>query len=113
MSLFPLEPLPDAEPPETISAERRRTLKRQAELARGVHPRTKLPLANNGHACGDCAHHFERRMGSTYHKCDHGYPAEPVEFHGTMYSPRSLVSHGPATDVRVSWPACSGWKPEK
>lgn len=100
MSLFPLEPLPDVEPEADLSPDQRRTKRRVALLAQGFNPRTRLPLleSDEPHTCGDCAHHFVRRMGQTYHKCDHGV-GENVH-----------VSFGPATDVRVSWPACTAWQ---
>lgn len=56
------------------------------ELAVGDHP-------GAGHTCGDCAHHYVRKFAHTYHKCDL-VPA----------------TRGPATDIRVAWPACEMWE---
>lgn len=80
--------------PKGLSADRKRTLRREAELAAGVHPTTKRPLlhAEWGFTCGSCAHHLAHRRASTFHKCE----AAP-----------GGLSHGPASDVRVSWPACA------
>lgn len=55
-------------------------------LADAEHP-------GHGHTCGDCEHHYLRRFASTYHKC------ELVE-----------QTNGPATDIKVSWPACERWE---
>ncbi len=68
-------------------------------VALGRHP-TGRALAGGdhagaGHTCGDCAHHYVRRFASTYHKCD-------------LVPPTS----GPATDIRVGWPACDRWERE-
>lgn len=105
--------IPDAPPPAPReSADARRTRRRAEMLAAGIHPRTRLPLIANADAtCGNCAHHFERRMASTYHKCDHGY-APGTYRNGNPAPPAAFVSGGPATDVRVNWPACTAWKPE-
>lgn len=65
---------------------------------------SRLPLLTSEipRTCGDCAHHFVRRMSNTFHKCDYAC--------GPDYS---YVSFGPGTDVRVSWPACTAWKAEE
>lgn len=76
----------------TLSPDARRTLRNRLMLARGEHPVTHRALANNGHTCGDCAHHFVHSVGHTFHKCDLN------------------ATRGPATDVRVSWPACVLWE---
>lgn len=55
-------------------------------LAAGDHP-------GAGHTCGDCAHHYLRRFASTYHKCD-----------------LLRATSGPATDIKVAWPACEAWE---
>lgn len=88
---------PEVAPVEPLSADRRRTLRRQEALAAGYHPTTgrKLLLAPEGVTqltCGDCAHHvLNGGHARTYHKCTK-YPGGPTG--------------GPASDVRVAWPAC-------
>lgn len=74
------------------SAGSKRTARNKALLERGVHPVTRLALAGDGHTCGDCANHVARSFSKTYHKC------------------RLNETAGPATDIRVSWPACTQWK---
>lgn len=79
--------------PVGLSADARRTARRNVELSAGVHPATKQPLANNGETCGSCPHLVRRGHGSRdYFKC-------------------SLlpITAGAATDVRISWPACRSW----
>ncbi len=81
-----------------FGVDARRTARRKALLESGVHPRTMLPLlqpADPAKTCGSCAYHFSRSRQTTFHKCG--------------YTP---WTRGPATDVRVSWPACTAWTPE-
>lgn len=96
MTLFDLPPVPAAEPPEKLSAGRRLTLRRQADLAAGRHPVTGLPLldAEWGFTCGTCAHHYVARLAGSYHKC----------------ALRDTGSE--ATDIRVGWPACTRYRIE-
>jgi hypothetical protein len=77
------------------SATQRRTMRQQADLRNDVHPATKRPLADNGESCGTCGHHWvnEWTRGRRFHKCG------LVE-----------ATHGPGSDIRVSWPACVEWE---
>lgn len=62
---------------------------RTAEMfAAGRHPITGAPLADNGETCGTCAWAFKHRR---YWKCEYN------------------ATHGPKTDLRKKWPACSWW----
>jgi hypothetical protein len=79
---------------EPLSYQRRVTLRHKADLARGIHPVSKLALRAEGGTCGDCAHHVVVRHSNTYHGCS---------FHRGC---------GPATDIRVSWPACTAFVAE-
>lgn len=75
------------------SPDRARTRRNNATLARGRHPVTKLALLEpRGRSCGECAHHVVHRHAKAYHKCDRNHSA------------------GPATDIRISWPACTGFE---
>lgn len=90
-------PEPTADALAGLSADRRRTLRRQQALAAGVHPATGLTLLPTDLAltCGDCV--FFARLdwhGRTYLKCT-----------------KAGVTHGAATDVRRSWPACRDFRP--
>lgn len=85
---------------EGLSYEARLTIRRKADLDNGIHPTTKLHLAPEGHdahshTCGDCRHHFEYRAGKTHHKC---------------HLAKAGLAHGPLSDVRVRWPACTAWE---
>jgi hypothetical protein len=42
-----------------------------------------------GKICGDCAHCYRKQLAHSYLKCG-----------------RSLITSGPGTDWRKSWPAC-------
>ncbi len=95
MTLF--DPGAPAQPTVTPSVDQRRTQRRREMLAAGYHPTTKrkllaVPDGVEPVTCGDCAHHATNGGHSrTYHKCLK-YPGGPT--------------FGPASDVRVSWPAC-------
>jgi hypothetical protein len=84
--------MPNAVMPKTLSADAKRTWRRKNMLERGIHPATRLPLANNGETCGTCVH---SRKNWRFWKC------ELVE-----------LTFGPGTDIRVSWPACQRWEGE-
>lgn len=88
-------PVPVVQKPETPESYGRRLTKRFRDmLARGRHPATGRPLANNGLTCNTCAHRTTHRRVQNYYKCD----LIPVTF-------------GPLTDIRLSWPACDRYEP--
>lgn len=65
-------------------------------VAKGFHPTGRLLLKRDGPRCGNCRFLFRiRRNVRIYLKC-----AQLVD------------THGPATDVRAKWPACSDWMTE-
>jgi hypothetical protein len=102
------------EPPEreALSAGQRLTRRQAEHIRQGIHPltlaytlirplhpdadrtRTADSPQNNTPTCGSCD---LRTTGGGYPKC-----TEPS-------APRS---HGPATDVRAWWPACTRWTPK-
>lgn len=86
---------PAPEPEPVLSAGQRVTLRQRADIARGVHPLTRLPLLQpEGHTCGDCRHRCQMWGGSrTYPKCDR-------------------VPHAASqqNDCRAWWPACTQWE---
>lgn len=97
MTLFDL---PEPEPVQRLSADRRRTLVNQGLLDRGIHPATLAPVAFSDERCGTCAHHIAHRNhrgNGWWHKC---------ELH------RLGKSASAASDIRISWPACTRWEPE-
>lgn len=74
----------------------RATLVRMRTL-RGLHPHNGMPLRQpEGETCGSCAHHRVKRYSKSYHKCG-----------------LTQDSRGPATDIRVRWPACEKWEAKK
>lgn len=80
-----------------IGEDARRTQRRRALLAIGVHPTTGARLLGNGETCGSCAHVGANRGNCrTFHKCT-----------------KVFVTSGPATDVRLGWPACTLWEPAR
>ena len=84
----------DVSPAETenLSADRKRTLRRNAKLAQGLHPSGLGPISDEG-TCGTCVHHIVVKMGHTFHKCE-------------------LTQTGSAaTDIRIGWPACPKYLP--
>lgn len=65
-----------------------------ARIERGLHPHNGLPVRQPaGETCGSCEHHRVKRWSGTYHKC--------------ALTPDT---RGPATDIRVRWPACEKWR---
>lgn len=94
MSLFEPEILYLTGRPATpkLSPGAARTRRNNEHLAAGIHPATLHRLAPDSGTCGNCRHHFASGWSAhTHHKCD-------VHVLG--------VTHGPATDIRVGWPAC-------
>lgn len=85
--------IPDPPPAEPMSAGRRLTVRNNAALAAGQHPATGAPLVDDGRTCRDCPHavNYARGAGS-YWKC---------ALH------RLGTSRSAASDIRVSWPACT------
>jgi len=95
--LFEVEPV-DPEP--ALSANRRRTIRNQASLDKGVHPVSGLRLlpVESGASCGGCDNFLveqARSRSKTYFKCKLKY------------------SHGPATDLRKRWPACEAYEKDE
>ena len=91
------DPPGETVPAEAMSADRRRTAANNALLARGVHPAPRLPLldARWGLTCGACAHHVTRAHDRVWHKCRRH---------------RLGMSSSAASDIRVSWPACTAYR---
>lgn len=80
----------DPEPVAPLSRGRKLTIRNNDLLRQWIHPVTRLPLAEGDNKCGDCANHVVHRSNTKiFHKCDLNY------------------THGPGTDLRVSWPACT------
>lgn len=92
--LVPIE-LPDAEPGEKLSADRRRTLRQRADVERGRHPLTGGRLSSEPDVrCGNCR--FRELFGHhnrSYPKCTRA---------DGLY-----LTHSAASDVRAWWPACT------
>lgn len=85
---------------EALKLKRRRPpstreTKVAGNIAAGRHPHNALPLRQPpGETCGSCVHKRKTPMtAGTYYKCDLGG-----------------MSRGPATDIRVRWPACEKWQ---
>lgn len=82
---------------EPLSADRRRTLRQRADLEAGRHPATGLPLLDRPNTtCGTCEH--AHRYGwhkRSFWKCARHRLGE---------------SHCAASDIRVSWPACTSYE---
>lgn len=85
------------EPEGRLSSGRRRTMRNNARLARGVHPNgIELLKGPEAHTCGDCARSYWVKMGGKFFKCGLN------------------DSRSEATDIRVKWPACAMWlEPKK
>lgn len=121
-ALFDAEPytVPTAimEPGETLSADRRRTLRQARDLTAGRHPLTGGRLHPDaapaddrraeGARCGTCR--FRAVIG--YHNRSYGKCLWPNPDAAKLHDlPR--VTHGAATDCRGWWPACTDWQPQE
>lgn len=96
MSLF--DTGPPVEPPVKLSADARRTIRNRQLIANGTHPVTRLRLVDNGQTCGNCVHSgAQGGVAGTYYKCG----AQNGRY----------ITGGPATDIRLKWPACVLWEP--
>lgn len=101
----------EAPPVEDLSADRRRTLRQQAQIAAGVHPLTRGPIhrlasrhrdadapKRDPFTCGSCWFRSPQAgVSGTYQKCtaDDG----------------ARITRGPGSDVRAWWPACPDYTP--
>lgn len=73
----------------------RRTKRNAALLARGTHPATRLRVRPELGTCGACAHAQRQSVGnSRFWKCR---------------KHRLGMSGSEASDIRVSWPACTAF----
>lgn len=96
MTLF--DPGPPLEPPPKLSTDARRTIRQRALLDGGTHPVTYLKLqpVELGRRCGNCQHlALKGGVAGRFYKC------------GALNG--RYVTGGPATDLRLKWPACALW----
>jgi len=63
-------------------------------LAQGLHPLGHAKLAGINETCGTCSHVRIRQRSGRYIKCN-----------------QVPMTGGPASDVRLKWPACTHWCP--
>jgi hypothetical protein len=95
----PPPPVVETEPEHKPPRIQRRLLD-AALIEGGTHPATKMPLANNGKTCGDCALLREKFAGAgKWWKC--GTP-----------DPRSKNHRGDGRDMTKRWPACIAFQPK-
>lgn len=92
----PLGDLPTPPAFEKLSRGAKLTLARKLMLERGMHPATGRKLADKGETCKSCRHLCAFGGARSYYKCD-----------------LTTMTHGPATDIRVRWPACVLWEAVK
>lgn len=84
----------DADPaPPKLSDGAARTRKQRLLLARGIHPATGLALHPDGGTCGTCEHATQASNG--------GWAGWKCRKH------RLGMSSSAASDLRISWPACT------
>lgn len=94
--LFDPGPGPDPED-LTLSAGQRRTRRQRGLLAQGIHPATRKPLLGGEATCLTCVHRITHHHASRcYFKCV-----------------LAGVTSGAATDIRLSWPACTYYQPRQ
>lgn len=76
-----------------LSDDQRRTKRNRDLLATGIHPATGARLAAGDQTCGGCTH------ATPVH--NNNFKGWKCELH------RLGMSHSSASDIRVSWPACT------
>jgi hypothetical protein len=109
-------------PAETVSADRRRTIRQTEAIKRGQHPlsialRTPLPLHPDADArglrCGSCCFwQVLATQGRSYPKCTYGARPRSRTVDGRTYhwNDHPRASHGAGTDCRAWWPACQNYE---
>jgi len=71
-----------------------------------LHPDAAREIGGTGPHCGACRHRVPVHGGSrAYPKCCWPEPDLSRQVR------RDRISHGPGTDVRASWPACTDYQP--
>jgi hypothetical protein len=96
---------PAADPTEGMSAQRKLTHRQAARLAQGLHPLS----ITNGHIGlhPDAAPAATRTTdGLRCRTCTHLVHEGPHSYIKCGFGNGVRISHGPATDVRLYWPAC-------
>ena len=78
-----------------ITADQARDIERKGKRKATLPKGNAAPIGSgpDGETCKTCAHSYSRSMAKRYYKC------ELVRATG-----------GPATDIRLKWPACSRWE---
>ncbi len=106
-SLFPDLVPAVPEPVEKISAGRRLTMRQKRDVELGRHPLTGGKARPDLGTCGGCAlRSLEFGGARSYPKCIQGASLDTTPRPAGPY-----MTHGPATDVRAWWPACSQFVP--
>lgn len=92
---------PSPPPADAPKAERMpRRARDQLAISNGIHPATRMPLADNGRTCGDCRFLRLKQEGNgSWWKC--GTP-----------DPRSKNHRGDGRDMTKRWPACIAFQPK-
>ena len=117
------EPPPTLAVDESLSADRRRTLRQAGQVSAGIHPLTggRLhPLASRHRdaaspksdpfTCGSCYfRRVEKYHDRSYPKCWLPNPAIGADAPSRRIYSR--VSNSAASDVRAWWPACPDYSP--
>lgn len=106
---FDPDPVPHKDP--NLSADRRLTLRQQANIRAGVHPLTRGQL--HPQASRTATREDGTRQPLTCGTCVF---RESVQWHNRTYPKcvshaRTYLTHGTTTDVRAWWPACPNYLP--
>lgn len=88
----------DPRPVEKLSPDRRRTARQKADVDAGIHPLMGGKTRPDLGTCGGCKHRqlYLTNGNRSWPKCN-----------------RYGVTHGPGTDCRAWWPACSLYEPKE
>lgn len=96
---------------EDLSADRRLTIRQQADIGKGMHPLTRGPIHDQADrvATREDGGRLELRCGTCVNR-------QMFRWHNKSYPKctahdRVFVKHSAATDVRGWWPACPSYLP--
>ena len=105
------EPQPQPHKDPDLSADRRLTLRQQADIRKGTHPLTRGPLHEKASrdAAREDGGRLELRCGTCINR-------QQFRWHDKSYPKcvahdRVFLKHSTATDVRGWWPACPAYLP--
>lgn len=107
-ALFDITPTPKPAPPLKLTGDRRRVERQDEAIAHRYHPLAvalQIQLRVHPDAPGN-----PRNREAPGPRCGSCCYREPGQFPKCTFS-QKRITHGPGTDVRGWWPACTDYQP--